>query len=460
MAKIGIDFGTSYSTVCRINPKTGKAESIRINGEDKIPSILYYSPDGGDPMVGKEAFDMFELCRSIDDIDEVKRHIRGIVSGMKRKMNPDFRKRFADGRELSYVDMIAEFFSFIKQEVEQTVFVDEKVTGVCVTHPVDFADYKKQILVEAAKKAGFKEVKMLMEPIAAAMGYKDNDFDYLNKSILIYDFGGGTFDLAFVKFDGNGDHITLPPMGDEDCGGENIDRILYDAWDGIVYQESRRHIAKNQGEIDLPFLKAVCQRQKEFLSAYFKKLPQYTLRVSIGNVSRQMPMTRELWEDMISNVIDKTIVLTKQMLEVVEREHFTVDKILLIGGSSRFPQVKEELEKLLPGKVQAFEDADIAVAKGAAIFANESAIPKKKCYCRMDGKEMDTSMRCCPNCGTPNFKYDYRFQNVEYSSEVQLQKPVANIERCFCLSCGKQIDTSIEFCSCGAKNIKYKVGLS
>lgn len=456
MAKIGIDFGTSYSTVCRINPKTGKAEPIRINGEDKIPSILYYSPDGGEPMIGKEAFDMFELCRSIDDIDEVKRHIRGVVSGMKRKMNPDFRKRFADGRELSYIDMIGEFFTFIKHEVEQTVFIDEKVTGVCITHPVDFADYKKQILVEAAKKAGFKEVKLLMEPVAAAMGYKDNDFDFLDKSILIYDFGGGTFDLAFVKFDGNGDHITLPPMGNENCGGENIDRILYDAWDKMVYQESKQHIAKNQGEIDLPFLKAVCQRQKEFLSSYLKKLPQYTLRVSIGGISRQMPMTRDLWNDMISPIIDKTLVLTRQMLEAIEKENFSVDKILLIGGSSRFPQIKEELEKMLPGKVQAFEDADIAVAKGAAIFANEAAIPKKKCFCRMDGREMDTSMSCCPECGTPNFKYDYRFQNEGYSFETQAEDSRSKAEKCFCPKCGKQIDTSMELCSCGAKNIKYR----
>lgn len=456
MAKIGIDFGTSYSTVCRINPKTGKAEPIRINGEDKIPSILYYSPDGGEPMIGKEAFDMFELCRSIDDIGEVKRHIRGVVSGMKRKMNPDFRKRFADGRELSYIDMIGEFFTFIKHEVEQTVFIDEKVTGVCITHPVDFADYKKQILVEAAKKAGFKEVKLLMEPVAAAMGYKDNDFDFLDKSILIYDFGGGTFDLAFVKFDGNGDYITLPPMGNENCGGENIDRILYDAWDKMVYQESKQHIAKNLGEIDLPFLKAVCQRQKEFLSAYLKKLPQYTLRVSIGGISRQMPITRDLWNDMISPIIDKTLVLTRQMLEAIEKENFSVDKILLIGGSSRFPQIKEELEKMLPGKVQAFEDADIAVAKGAAIFANEAAIPKKKCFCRIDGREMDTSMSCCPECGTPNFKYDYRFQNEDYSFETQAEDFRPKAEKCFCPKCGKQIDTSKELCSCGAKNIKYR----
>ena len=91
MAKIGIDFGTSYSTVAYKNPQTGLAEAIRINGSEKIPTMLYYSPEGGEPMVGQEAYEIYNLCNDIDNREEVEQHLSGIFSDLKRNMNKEER---------------------------------------------------------------------------------------------------------------------------------------------------------------------------------------------------------------------------------------------------------------------------------------------------------------------------------------------------------------------------------
>ena len=410
MAKIGIDFGTSYTTVAHIG-HDGKAEAIRINGNEKIPTILYYSPDGGEPMIGEAAFGMYEICRSLEDQDEIERHMAGMFSGLKREMNSEGRLYLPDGRDLSYSDMIGEFFRYIKNEVEDTCYNGEKVTDVCITHPVEFEDFKKTILKEAASKAGFKNIRLLMEPVAASMGFEQSN-DYKGTSVLVYDFGGGTFDLAFVKFDGNGDHITLPQMGNPNCGGEDIDRILYDEWDKIAMAESGRHISEIEDKIDVPFLKVICMKQKEFLCDYFKKMSQWSYKAKVAGKSRSMPLTRDQWISLISPVVDQTIELTKQMLATIERESFKIDRVILIGGSSKIPLVRESLTQILPVAPQPVQDADIAVAKGAAIFINQDSVLEKKCFCRKCGEPLSTRQKFCRHCGANNIRYDYRFETM------------------------------------------------
>lgn len=405
MARIGIDFGTSYTTVAHVRPD-GIAEAIRIDGSEKIPTILYYPPDGGEPMVGGAAFGMYEICCALEDQEEIDRHMAGMFSGLKREMVPHANLYVPDGRALSYSEMIGEFFRYIKQEVERTCFRDERVTDVCITYPVAFQEetYKIEILKEAARLAGFVNVRVLMEPIAASMGFEQS-YDYRGKSILIYDFGGGTFDLAFVKFDATGDHITLPPMGEKNCGGENIDRILYDEWRKIAE-------CNVDGMLNAPFLKHVCMKNKEFLCNYFRRMPQWTLKEKIAGRMRSMSITRDQWNALISPVIDKTISLTAQMLNRIKSEGFTVDDVILIGGSSKIPLVSERLSEILPVAPRPVQDLDIAVAKGAAIFVNQGVIQEKKCYCRKDGTPMTTRAKFCRFCGTANFKYDYRFETM------------------------------------------------
>lgn len=410
MAKIGIDFGTSYSTVSWINPRTYRAEPIRINGKEKIPTMLYYPSDCEIPLCGEEAYAIYEQCRLTTDESEIDEYMGGIFSDLKRNMDKDSIQYLPSGKTVHYVDLISEFLKYLKVQVEQNCFEGEKVTDVCITYPVDYPEYKKEIMQDAATQAGFKKVKLLMEPVAAAMGYS-NTFEYKNHSILVYDFGGGTFDIAFVKFDKNGDHITLQPMGNQNCGGENIDQILYEEWDRIVKSQTGKPISGLDGMIDKPFLKTECMHQKETLCKVFCTQSNYTLRCFVGGMPRSMEVTKRDWNDKISPVIDQTINLTKQMLAKIKAENMSIDKTILIGGSSRIPLVSEELNKILSSSALHVNDLDVAVANGAAVFINQGEVVVKKCFCRNCGQALNTKMRFCNNCGKDNIRYDYRFKD-------------------------------------------------
>lgn len=413
MARIGIDFGTSYSTMSWVNPRSNHSEPIRINGKEKIPTMLYYPIDSDTPLVGEEAYAIYEQCRQTRNQDEIDEYLSGIFSGLKRKMNKDEVIYLPSGKTVHYVDLIADFLKYLKTEAETNCFEGEIVTDVCITYPVAHEEYKKDIMREAAQKAGFSTVKLLMEPVAAAMGYQ-NTFEYKNHSILVYDFGGGTFDLAFVKFDSKGDYITLPPLGNPNCGGEDIDAIVYEEWDKHVKASTGEHICHLEGMRDEAFFRTDCMRQKEFLCKYFgKQSKDYALRSFIGGDFRNMNMSKEQWSLLISPIIDKTISLTRQMLNSIKAENLSIDKTILIGGSSRIPQVTEELTKILPSPPLHVNDLDVAVANGAAVFINQGVVTVKKCFCRHCGKELTTKMKFCPYCGTNNIRYDYRFKDMK-----------------------------------------------
>lgn len=182
-----------------------------------------------------------------------------------------------------------------------------------------------------------------------------------------------------------------------------------------------------------------------------------------------MHVTKDFFNNLISPIVDKTILLTQNMLEAVKRENFKVDKVILIGGSSQIPLVTEMLTPVLPVLPQKVADSDIAVAKGAAIFANEEEVPVHKCYCRKDGKELTTKIKVCPYCGTDNVRYNYKYddedvvsgtasESSQSTSSVQQHQQPTTPQKCFCNNCGNQIDTTMKFCNkCGAKNTRYSV---
>lgn len=410
MKKIGIDFGTSYSTVSWINPYTNRAEPIRINGKEKIPTMLYYPIDSNKPLCGEEAYAIYEQCRQTTEDDIIAEYMGGIFSDLKRNMDKERVEYLPSGKTVHYVDLIADYLRYLKQQAEINSLEGELITDVCITYPVKHPEYKKEIMKEAAIKAGFKNVKLLMEPVAAAMGYSSS-FDYKNQSILVYDFGGGTFDIAFVRFDKNGDYITLEPIGDENCGGENIDQIVYDEWEKIVRSSTGKTISGLEGVIDKPFLKTDCMHGKETLCKILSTQNKYTLRSFVGGSFRKFDITKVEWNAKISPIVDKTIRLTQQMLAKVKSESLIIDKTILIGGSSRIPFVAEKLASILPSPPMHVNDLDVAVANGAAVYINQGEIPIKKCFCRKCGKELDTKMKYCPSCGKDNCRYDYRFND-------------------------------------------------
>lgn len=417
MAKIGIDFGTSYSVASYIDSQTGEAKPIRINGLEKIPTMLYFPSDSATPLVGQVAYEKYDACKDADSSDEMDDILSGLVTNIKRNMSKEGQVALPNGDVISYAQVVSLFLAYIKSEAEKTCFAGQTVDAVCITYPVAFdaAPDKKEILREAATLAGFNEVKLLMEPVAAAKGYFGKQ-QCKDTGVLIYDFGGGTFDLAFVKFDNNGNHLTYSIDGDPNCGGENIDYAIYEAWDEIVFRNSRRHISQYDGEFFLPILKTDCMKAKELMSNGAFNRKTLFLPPACAKIEKMPAFTQEQWDDMVNPWVDKTIVKVQQLLQKLKNDHnlgFKVDKVVLIGGSSRIPQVRTRLADVCPVAPEQTQDVDVAVANGAAIFINESSeeYAERDVYCIYCGKKIKTSYKFCNGCGKKNFRYDYRLRD-------------------------------------------------
>lgn len=417
MAKIGIDFGTSFSTMSYVN-RQGVATPIRVHGKEKIPTMLYFPEDGGEPLIGEAAYNKYQDCMDAETSEMADLILGGIVTGLKRDMSHNGFVATPKGN-MTYAAVIALFLGFLKNYAEQFVFNGEPITDVCMTYPVafDWQTDKKEILKEAATLAGFKNVKLLKESVAALMGY-ENSHEIRNEGVLIYDFGGGTFDVAYVMFDHNSEQYMLPPIGDGECGGQNIDFTLYENWDKKVKALKDRHISMYENEVFLPILKGNCVKQKEKMSngtfgpEFLPLPPAASAFVKLGALSHQE------WDEIVEPWVNKTIQKTNQMLQEIEHHNATcgnklrVDKVILIGGSSRLPMVYEKLKNICPVEPTRVPEVDVAVANGAAVFISKDEIREQTCFCIECGNRMTNKQHFCMICGKPNLRYNHCFDDI------------------------------------------------
>lgn len=126
MAKIGIDFGTSYSVASYIDSQTGEAKPIRINGLEKIPTMLYFSSDSSTPLVGQVAYEKYDVCKDAESPEEMDDILSGIVTNIKRNMSKEGSIALPNGDILSYAQVVALFLAYIKKEAEKHALVDRQ----------------------------------------------------------------------------------------------------------------------------------------------------------------------------------------------------------------------------------------------------------------------------------------------------------------------------------------------
>ncbi|MGD9213027.1 MAG: SUMF1/EgtB/PvdO family nonheme iron enzyme, partial [Desulfobacteraceae bacterium] len=209
------------------------------------------------------------------------------------------------------------------------------------------------------------------EPVAAAIGYSLNSHN-LGRGILVYDFGGGTFDIAFiVSQDKDNYHIPLPTDGDNRCGGNNIDQALYEHWEILIKKRYARPICATALEMDIGFL-TQCRLQKESLTDTTKG--KFSVKLPPPGVLRvTRTIDRQTINQLMRPIIDKTILKTQSMLKKIEKAGHELDTVILAGGSSRIPLVMERLKKILPVIPIEPMRTDVAVCVGA-LLANQSTI--------------------------------------------------------------------------------------
>lgn len=353
---IGIDFGTCNSAMAWYNPKKNHAEIIRNHeGEEKTPSIVYYGEN--ETLVGKYAEEKLGLE---DDRKQV-------VASIKRKIASK-GKIAISGKRIQPVEVVAEILTKLKQDAEKYLFKQQPVKRAVITCPAVFTQQEKDKIMEAASLAGIEEVKLLAEPVAAALTYMHEGIN-IGNCVLVYDLGGGTFDLSVLRHDeisGFFDPV-IEPRGMR-CGGDDFDRALYDDCDKMAQQELQRPISLH-GELDLHFL-LDCRKRKENLSQRKRAEFSSYLSDSDSPVRFKYTIERSHFEGLIRQYLEPTIKATHDMLTSAKEEGHNVDRVLLIGGSARIPLVIQLLEETLPLVPHKFRHQDYAVAMGAAYYAN------------------------------------------------------------------------------------------
>lgn len=415
---IGIDFGTSFCSASWINPNTGKPEAARFrdSSSEKLPSIIAFN-NAGKPLVGTGPATQLEDIAADTSLSYAEREtiLSSFYTSIKTRMRQG-QKWIRPKATYSNDDMISFILKKVKEEVESSCPLGGMIGNVVLTHPVQFEEWKKDTLKHAAALAGFKKVKLLEEPIAAALyTIKAGIVPKSCKGVLVYDFGAGTFDVSYIQVEADGElHIPVLPQGDSRCGGDDIDRALYEDWDKYVKSTKSRTILQDPNEMDIAFLYR-CRRKKEQMSkgVITDIISEYI--PNSGNVKRAF--SKSDFDRIVNPIVAKTIDKTKLVVEEVKRKGLPLTHAVLIGGSSNLPQVQTQIKQLLGNSVTIITTGnnDIAVAVGALYSLNitipkpndtpKPPTPPKECYCIYCGHKILTSHKVCMYCGKPNFSY-------------------------------------------------------
>jgi molecular chaperone DnaK len=346
----GIDLGTTYSVVGYID-ETGRAAVTRNNrGSDTTPSVVYFENEGN-VVVG-------EVAKEAANIEPDQ-----VISLIKRDMGDREYRRSFFGVEHTPPSISAIILEALARDAE--VDVGRKVTDVVITVPAYFGLLEKDATRQAGEIAGLKVIGVVPEPVAAALHYgATGSAD--GSTFLVYDLGGGTFDISLIRMTDTVVEV-LVVGGDHRLGGADWDEKLFDH----IVDQTVAHSgddALRDDEAMLQELRTLAEKTKKDLSSAETK----TLIVRTTGTAAKITVTRAQFEQMTAELLDETIRITTRTLAEAEDRYPGIRKqisqVLLVGGSSWMPAVSEAL-RLEFGWDPKLADPDLAVAKGAALYA-------------------------------------------------------------------------------------------
>ncbi len=360
---IGIDLGTTYSCLAMVDPATGQPVVVKNNLEhDTTPSVIAYTDDEGF-IVGEVAKDMAEFVESSNYIEAIKRNMSEVDTYPKR----DLGGKLYGPVELSAV-ILKKMLTDFKDK-----YPDADVSSLTVTCPAYFGPAEREATKQAGeiacsvvfdKELNDVQVTIVEEPVAAAISYGlKNGGD---KNLLIYDLGGGTFDVTVVRIT-NGEFEVIAKEGNPNLGGKD--------WDARLVEIIKDNLCDASG-IDLDELEADEEAVKTLrVEAEAKKILLSTLKeakgfVNVGVKPLKYAVSREEFEAATAGLLDSADEKVDKALTSAGLTLDQIDDVVMVGGSTKMPQVKARLIANHPeieSKIHVFEP-DLAVAKGAAIY--------------------------------------------------------------------------------------------
>lgn len=358
MAFLGIDLGTTNTVGMLYDDRTDLMDVVKVDGmEDVLPSVVCYLDD--EVLVGTEAKNSAVI------------YAEETVFSIKRKMGQEETIVIGE-RDLLPEDISSEILKKIKKAAQEQV--GEPISEVVITHPAYFNDRQIYATKKAGTLAGFETVHLLSEPLAAAIeyGYKQS---YVQK-ILIYDLGGGTFDACVLSVSqdiyGNNSFQELSDVGDMQLGGDDFDQVLVEAM--IHNFEKKYAISFSQfQELEqkqmMQKIRVEAERAKRGLSEANKMSVNIHPITIVDGIPYQLSfeITRDQFEELIRDYIDRSMEVVESALERAGETKESIDKVILVGGSTLVPMVKRIIAGQIKEPYRANDPAK-SVAMGAAIY--------------------------------------------------------------------------------------------
>lgn len=345
---IGIDLGTTNSCVAVMEGNT-PVVIANAEGERTTPSVVAFSK--GERLVGQVAKRQAVV------------NPENTVVSIKREMGSDYRVT-CEGKQYSPQEISAMVLQKLKQDAE--AYLGSKVTQAVITVPAYFTDSQRQATKDAGKIAGLDVLRIINEPTAASLAYGLDKGENKNQKILVYDLGGGTFDVSILEI-GDGVFEVIATAGDNRLGGDDFDKRISD----LIVSEF-----KNKEGIDLSKDKLAMQRIKEAsekakidLSSVMKttiNLPFITADAT-GPKHFEYDLTRAKFDAITSDLVEKTSTAVSRAIKDSKLSFSDIDKVILVGGSTRIPAVVEEVKRITGKEPFKGINPDECVAMGAAI---------------------------------------------------------------------------------------------
>jgi len=344
---LGIDLGTTNS--CMAVMEGGEAIVIpNAEGGRTTPSVVAFTKDG-QRLVG-EAAKRQAITNPERTIISIKRHM-----GTNHKTN-------IDGKEYTPQEISAMILQKLKADAE--AYLGEPVTQAVITVPAYFNDAQRQATKDAGRIAGLEVLRIINEPTAASLAYGlDKEED---QTILVFDLGGGTFDVSILEL-GDGFFEVKATSGDNHLGGDDFDQRIIDYL--VETFKAQTNIDLRNDRMAMQRLKEAAEKAKKDLSGVLTtniSLP-FIAADATGPKHLELDLTRAKFEDLTRDLVERTLGPTRQALSDAGLSPSDIDKVVLVGGSTRIPAVQEAIKKLIGKEPHKGVNPDEVVALGAAI---------------------------------------------------------------------------------------------
>jgi len=363
----GIDLGTTNSCLAVMEP--GGPRVIPIDGEPIVPSVVSLDRQTGQILVGRRA-------RNRQLLEPAS-----TVRSIKRRMGETARVRLGD-RELLPEEISAEILRYLKEKGEEAL--GQPVERAVITVPAYFGDAQRRATIRAGELAGLDVVRLLNEPTAAALVYDrlvarkvepraagettgaPEPLSAIGgdvQRVLVYDLGGGTFDVSVVEI-GGGVNEVLASCGNNRLGGDDFDRLLADHLAGEVRRQTGRDLPSGDLRLDARLTDAAERAKIDLSSRPYTRVIEEAL---VAGFHLDLEVDRPTFEKLIDDLVASTLIEVERALAEARLAAERIDRVILVGGSTHIPRVQELLAERFACPVEHAVDPALCVALGAAV---------------------------------------------------------------------------------------------